>query len=163
MNRTSQRPYKIKSHGGGQGKTLSNPVHRSPDQKHLLDKFRRGVEYGKLSPCHPWTKISWVWNWRISVFGLFGLQSWLTSSHVFGHVARPTCLLRVPCDRPGVVDDFRQWKFSICYKNIGVMFLLVKGYKCRICKNIGLPTKYFFFWILQLHPSTKRAITPMFK
>ena len=42
------------------------------------------------------------------------------------------------------------------------MALWVEGYNHRIYKNIGLPTKYFFSWILYLHPSTKRVITPMF-
>ena len=39
-------------------KLAAESGNRSPVQKHLLEKFRRGVEYGKLSPCHPWTKIS---------------------------------------------------------------------------------------------------------
>ena len=36
----------------------------------------------------------------IYFFGLFGLQSSLTSRHVCGHVTRATCILRAPVDRP---------------------------------------------------------------
>ena len=57
----------------------------------------------------------WPSNQISRVFGLFGLQSWLTSRHVCGHVARATCILRAPVDSPWVVDNVRHWKFSICY------------------------------------------------
>ena len=45
----------------------------------------------------------------------FGIQSWLTSRHVCGHMEGATYILRAPVDRPWVVDDVRHWNFSICF------------------------------------------------
>ena len=96
------------------------------------------------------------------VFGLFGLQSWLTSRHVCGHVARATCILRAPVDSPWVVDDVRLWNFSICYWNIEVMAVLVEGCKCKIQEKKYFVGSPIFSYILWLYPFTKRAIAPMF-
>ena len=77
----------------------------------LQNSFKEGPsdqQYGKLTVRHHVFRNYVSPNHTRPVFGLFGLQSWLTSRHVCGHVARATCLLRVPCDRPGGVDDFRQ-------------------------------------------------------
>ena len=73
-----------------------------------------GDQYGKLTVRHHVFRNYVTPNQTRPVFGLFGLQSWLTSRHVCGHVARTTCILRAPVDSPWVVDDVRHWNFSSC-------------------------------------------------
>ena len=88
-------------------------------------------------------------------------KSWLTSSHVCGHVTRATWHLKVPGDRSFAVDDFRHWNFSIWSTNKGVMAILVEGYipkKSINCMIMGPPQNDAFF---ALYPSTKMAITPL--
>ena len=75
----------------------------------------RGVTHVPMVSGHPWARGKCQPNQTIPVFGLFGLQSWLTSRHVCGHVPRATCILRATVDSPWVVDDVRHWNFSICY------------------------------------------------
>ena len=88
-------------------------------------------------------------------------KSWLTSSHVCGHVTRATWYLKVPADRSFAVDDFRHWNFSIWSTNKGVIVILVEGYipkKSRNCMIMGPPQNDAF---LELYPSTEITITPL--
>ena len=88
-------------------------------------------------------------------------KSWLTSSHVCGHVTRATWYLKVPGYRSFAVDDFRHWNFSIWSTNKGVMAILVEGYipkKSINCMIMGPPQNDAFF---SLYPSTKMTITPL--
>ena len=64
----------------------------------------------------------------IGRFWDFGPKSWQTLRHVSRRVTRATWVLKIPCESPWVVDDFRHQNFSIYSKDIGVMALLVKGY-----------------------------------
>ena len=51
---------------------MKNLYHRSPVQHYLIEKWRRGVEYGKLSPWHHLNRTHCQSNQTIPVFGLFG-------------------------------------------------------------------------------------------
>ena len=88
-------------------------------------------------------------------------KSWLTSSHVCGHVTRATWHLKVPGDRSFAVDDFRHWNFSIWSTNKGVMVILVKGYNEKNASFWGGPIIMQFIDFLGIYPSTKMAITPL--
>ena len=88
-------------------------------------------------------------------------KSWLTSSHLCGHVTRATWLLKVPADRSFAVDDFRHWNFSIWSTNKGVMAILVEGYNAKNASFWGGPIIMQFIDFLGIYPSTKMAITPL--
>ena len=88
-------------------------------------------------------------------------KSWLTSSHVCGHVTRATWHLKVPADRSFAVDDFRHWNFSIWSTNKGVMAILVEGYNAKNASFWGGPIIMQFIDFLGIYPSTKMAITPL--
>ena len=45
-------------------------VHRGTVWEYLLEKWCRGVEYGKLSPCHPQTRIHCLPNQIVRVLGV---------------------------------------------------------------------------------------------
>ena len=90
-------------------------IHSYPLAFLLIKNWPRCVTHVLMVSGHPWARGKYQPNQTIPVFGLFGLQSWLTSGHVCGHVARATCILRAPMDSPWVVDDVRHWNFSICY------------------------------------------------
>ena len=60
-------------------------------------------------------------------------------------MTRVTWVLKVPCESPWVVDDFRHWNFSICSKNIVVMAVLMEWYKWKIQEKNGLLWKGPFF------------------
>ena len=137
-------------------------THMGPELQNSFKEGTSGQLYGKLTIRHHVFRKYVPPNQTRPVFGLFGLQSWLTSRHVCGHVTRTTCTLRAPVDRPWVVDDVRHWNFSICYSNIEVMALLVEGGKCKSQKKKYFVGSPIFLYILWLYPSTKRAITPMF-
>ena len=65
-------------------------------------------------------------------------KSWLTSSHVCGHVTRATWHLKVPGDRSFAVDDFRHWNFSITLEMMGGFQLF--WYLNRSHKSQVIPT-----------------------
>ena len=88
-------------------------------------------------------------------------KSWLTSSHVCGHVTRATWHLKVPADRSFAVDDFRHWNFSIWSTIKGVMAILVEGYNYKNASFWGGPIIMQFIDFLGIYPSTKMAITPL--
>ena len=91
-------------------------------------------------------------NQSCEVFGLFGPSSWQTLIHVSGHVTRATWVLKIPCESPWVVDDFRHWNFSICSKDIGVMAVLMEGCNCKIHEKNGLLWRVPFFAFLLIIP-----------
>ena len=90
-------------------------VHSYPLAFLLIKNWPRCVTHVLMVSGHPWARGKYQPNQTIPVFGLFGLQSWVTSRHVCGHVTCATCNLRAPVDSPWVVDDVRHWNFSICY------------------------------------------------
>ena len=88
--------------------------HMGAEAPYSFKEVSGGPPYCKLTTRH---HIFWYYvspNQTCKVLGDFGPKSWLTLRHVCGHVARVTCLLRVPCCGPWAVDDFRHWNFSIC-------------------------------------------------
>ena len=74
--------------------------HMGPELQNSVEEGSSGKLYGKLTVRHHVFRIYVTPNHTRPVFGLFGLQSSLTSRHVCGHVARATCILRAPVDSP---------------------------------------------------------------
>ena len=124
-------------------RTWERTLHTSPQSSSNVANLPSEVTYvfGRLR----WytRRPYWPSNQISRVFGLFGLQGWLASRHVCGHVACATCILRAPVDSPWVVDDLRHW-------NLGVMALLVEGYKCKIQGKSTLWVMYLGQVLLRL-------------
>ena len=100
--------------------------HKCPEQLNSFSEGSSDQIYIKVTPRHSRKREYWSPNQTCPVLGFFHHQNWLTLRHVSGHMPRATWLLRVPCDSPWAVDDFRHWNFSICSKNMGVMTVLVE-------------------------------------
>ena len=74
-------------------------------------------------------------NQSCKVFWDFGQKSWLTSRHVCGHVTCATFFWGYH-----VLDDFRHWNFSICFKNMRVR----EGFSLPPLEKMG--KNIFFIW-----------------
>ena len=110
------------------------PSHSCPEAKtQFLELFNNTFNIFPVLLA-PTMDIWRVWNPEQLEIEDFGLQSWLTSRHVCGHVTRATCILRASVDRPWVVDDVRhcntgevQVKFEIFYSRLDRGLVRVRG------------------------------------